>query len=630
MRSAVYCSPARLPSAVAALALFASSFFATAQADPTPQTPTCHDARTGNTFTIHAAKFAVDGSGVSDSTIGARLCVGAATGVYAVPVTDGAGGAFVVWIESSGEDCNLRIQHVLSDGTPASGWPQEGRVLCVAAGTQTQPVAAAIPSGGLWAAWKDYRDPQHPAVYFTKLSQDGTLATGFPADGSLASSGIATDPQLSADGTGGVWLAWLQGVSTSRDLRLQHFDSSGQRDVAWPAEGRVIVPPQAELTSPRLAAAASGAFFLAWRTLATGADAIRLTRFDNQGANAAGWTATGEAVANGTGNLVLGSISADSAGASIAWSEEGPDSTIARIQSYQSAGGVSPGWSAGGQRLGAIGTSSTDPFVGRAPSGLRYVGWVSYGLQDNTGNVRLLSLGVGGAPTTGWTSSGVPVTSSALDKSRPRVVPVADGVLCTWSESADPGRGGFLASAVGIRGPLPDLRSVESFPDLVRLTWAIDSPPGYQVFAERLGEEGAWLPLKELQRDATNRFVLADAEVASGQHLSYRLRLRTGDLEAVMPEVPVVVAAAVPLAIRGLHAGGGRLHLFYSVPARGESQFELFDVQGRRLLRETVKSEHAGILDQAWPVPSGVRAGVYFARLVRGRETRNGRFVLAR
>jgi len=116
------------------------------------QSISCRDARSGTSFSIRGARYSADGTAVLDSTVVAGLCIGSVNGVYAVPTSDGAGGAFIVWIESSGHDCDLRMQLVSASGGPAPGWPQEGQPLCVAAGTQTQPTVLNTGAGSVLVA----------------------------------------------------------------------------------------------------------------------------------------------------------------------------------------------------------------------------------------------------------------------------------------------------------------------------------------------------------------------------------------------------------------------------------------------------------------------------------------------
>ncbi|MCC6652175.1 MAG: hypothetical protein IT348_13565, partial [Candidatus Eisenbacteria bacterium] len=190
--------------------------------------------------------------------------------------------------------------------------------------------------------------------------------------------------------------------------------------------------------------------------------------------------------------------------------------------------------------------------------------------------------------------------------------------------------GVILSAARADLGELPELAKVEAWPDLVRIAWRTGKDARYELAAERQGEDGAWLPVSALQRSGADVLALEDREVTAGESLRYRLRLSTPELEVVTGELEIRVPASAPLAIHHLDVQRDRLRLTGSVPGRGESRFELFDVQGRRLLRDVRQHEHAGDFKLEWPVPSGVRGGVFFLRLSLGNETKTRRFVVGR
>jgi hypothetical protein len=596
----------------------------------------CRDVRTGRAFTVPAARYTAEGVVVPDSALLGRLCVGALRSTYAVPIGDGAGGACVVWIESAGEDCDLRVQHVGPTGDPAAGWPDGGRVLCAARGTQTQPVIANASEGGLWLAWKDYRDSQRSAVYLARLDAQGVPLAGFPADGLRVSGEAesASDPALVADGAGGgsgAFLIWQQGRTGVRRLLLSHYDDGGALTAGWPAEGRVLVDSLQNAVRPIATRDPAGGFTLAWVAESPGSSHLRLARFGAFGTPAAGWPADGLEITGSAAHLQPLALAADTGGVYLTWSEASDDSSRALLTHVMLTGAVYPGWPSGGRVIGIAGSTATSPALALDGAGGAYLAWADHTGESGAGDIRLERLAPGGESAAGWSADGVAVTSTATDESQPRLLALADGVLVSWSdgEGEGHGQGVILSAAMASLGALPELGSIEKWPDLVRLSWRAEGATRYGVAVERRGDDGVWLPLKELERDAGGAYVLDDHEVVAGEALTYRLRLRSPQLEVVTGEVRVDVPASTPLAIRGLAVQGGVLHLACSLPVRGESRFELFDVQGRRLLRDVRQNEHGGEITLAWPVPDGVRAGVFFARLTQSGTSRTRRFVLA-
>ena len=620
----LYCAPRVSTRTLALATAFAFALPSSASATE------CTDVRTGRTFAVPSARYSNAGELVSNESLLGRLCVGALRATHAVALSDGADGAFVLWIESVGEDCDLRIHHVGGDGSASAGWPEGGRTVCAARGTQTQPAMSLASDGGVWLAWKDYRDPHQSSVYLTRLSAGGEPAEGFPADGRHIGeeTTLASDPTMVTDPAGGAWLLWQHGRSGERDLRILHFDETGAVSAGWPSEGRVLVDAGPNAVRPTACSDAAGGVMLSWIAEAPGVSRLYLVRLNAAGQPATGWASGGLEVASSPQRLRTVALNADTSGSYVAWSEAADDSTRSYLTRVTPSGALAPAWPSAGRAIGA-GTLASAPTLALDGAGGAYVAWIGHAGEEAPGDVRLVRLDVSGSVVTDWPAEGIPVTETPLDEHRPRLLALTGGVLVSWGQDEAGGRGTVLSAALASLGALPALQSVEKRPDVVRLSWQAAPEARYAVLVERSREAGEWELVRELVRNVKGDLVLEDREVTPAEVLTYRLRLRTTEIDVVTSEVQVEVPAATPLTIRGLSVDGGVLHLAYSVPSRAEARFELFDVQGRRLLRDVRQSEHAGDQTLQWPKPPGLRAGVFFARLTQAGESRTRRFVLA-
>ena len=595
------------------------------------QATTCRDVRTGRPFTMPSARYSAAGVAVEDQSLLGRLCLGSARATYAVPISDGAQGAGVVWIESAGENCDLRVQHVGSSGAPLEGWPEGGRVLCDAPGTQTQPCIANAAAGGLWLAWKDYREPQRSAIYMAHLDATGMAVTGYPEGGVLVSdpAGPASDPALIADEAGGVWLIWQQGRVGARTIRVKHFGGGGGLSPGWEEAGRVMTPAMEDAVHPTVAKDPARGFTLAWVARQSAGNQLRVARIDAAGARAPGWPAQGRLLASSQYALMPSALVVDTSGVLLSWSEFMEDSGAVRVTRLSLDSDSPAGWVEGGRVLGD-GAQVSGTTLASDGAGGAYLAWSGTAADSASAGIQLLRVGASGNAVMGWPVEGVRIPGSGMGSYRPRLLGVEGGVLASWSESAGSSEGVIMSAAMVSLGELPELAKVEAWPDLVRIAWKTGKDARYELAAERQGEDGVWLPVGALQPNETGTVVLEDREVNAGESIHYRLRLSTPELEVVTGELEIRVPASAPLAIHHLDVQSGRLRLTGSVPGRGESRFELFDVQGRRLLRDVRQHDHAGEFKLDWPVPSGVRAGVFFLRLSLGNETRTRRFVVGR
>ncbi len=589
-------------------------------------TKECVDVRTGRSFSIPAQRLAADGAVVSELGLLDQLCVGALSATYAVPLSDGAGGAYVVWIEPTAEDCDLRIQHVAAGGERSAGWPEGGRVLCAASGTQTQPVVARAANGHLWAAWSDYRDAGGSAIYVLEMTDTGEPVTGQPPGGTQVSTfeSPASSPQLIPASENGMWLVWQQGNARAHRLWIRRLDSSGGFSGAHP-----FTDLSADAVHPAAVACSTGSLAVAWSQRSGNSSDLRVLCLDAAGSASTGWPQAGEVLARSEGFLLPVSVVSANAGLFVTWCELFEDSSAARAVGIDRNGVPSAGWPSGGLALSVAG-GAMHPAACADGAGGAYFAWVGPGAPGDPDGVHVLRVDHMGAAVPSWPGGGVAVTASSAGAHHPRLLPTPDGVIVSWGESEGSAEGTVLGAAMAGFSSVPEVESVEKWPDLVRIAWRAHEAPSYSTIVERQEPDGDWTPIRELVGDEHGRLLLEDREVVAGALVTYRLRLIAPQQDLVLAELRVEVPAQAPLALRGLTTRNGRLYMFGSVSTRAASRFELFDVQGRRLLRDVRAHEHAGDVVMDWPLPDGVRAGVFFARFSQGRETKTRRFVLRR
>jgi hypothetical protein len=158
---------------------------------------------------IYAQRVHSDGS-TGWATDGVALCT--APGIQELPkiASDGSGGAIAVWTDSrndSGDFPNDDIysQRVYSDGTMA--WATDGITLCSLSREQRHPEIVSDGMGGAIVVWDDMRSLKTD-IYVQQMYSDGTFA--WPQDGYLicGANYFQDDPSITEDGTGGVIVAW--------------------------------------------------------------------------------------------------------------------------------------------------------------------------------------------------------------------------------------------------------------------------------------------------------------------------------------------------------------------------------------------------------------------------------------
>lgn len=173
----------------------------------------------------------VNGSGVEQWTAdGARVCLASAIQYEPKIATDGAGGAFVTWYDRRSILFDVYLQRINASGNEV--FTSGGIVVCNAVDTQRYPRITADGAGGAIVTWEDFRDQSDKSsLYAQRINASGNRvwpnAQGVPI---RTLSGYSTNPVIVSDGMEGAIISWLdsrnQAVS-GQDVYVQRIDRLG-------------------------------------------------------------------------------------------------------------------------------------------------------------------------------------------------------------------------------------------------------------------------------------------------------------------------------------------------------------------------------------------------------------------
>src|SRR5437899_4021876 len=126
--------------------------------------------------------------------------------------SDREGGAIVVWIDLRTYDAtqtDIYAQHVTAKGRIAPGWPAEGFPVCTDPAYQYDPKVIPDGAGGAYMTWIDARFGILD-IYLQRLTAAGAIAPGWTPNGIRVcpSPGYQDAPKLVPDGAGGVFVVW--------------------------------------------------------------------------------------------------------------------------------------------------------------------------------------------------------------------------------------------------------------------------------------------------------------------------------------------------------------------------------------------------------------------------------------
>jgi hypothetical protein len=220
-----------------------------------------------------------------------------AENTFGTIASDGQGGCYIVWedprLPANGYD--IFTQHLTSTGAVASGWPVNGLQLTNQLGDQRQASVVSDDAGGAIVAWQGTLPNNDHDIFASRLLSNGTLATGWSANGNVVCStpDDQSRPVLTKDGAGGAIVAWQDGRGV--DVYAQHIRSDGTVDPQWPANGAAVAPADSSQLSPEITSDGNGGAFVVWadnRTVATAPD-IYAQHVTSSGVHDPNWLSDG-------------------------------------------------------------------------------------------------------------------------------------------------------------------------------------------------------------------------------------------------------------------------------------------------------------------------------------------------
>ncbi len=532
-----------------------------------------------------------------------NLPVCTATGDQLNPaiVSDGAGGAIVVWADARSGNKDIYAQRVSADGIAL--WTAGGVVLCAAPGDQTNPTLIADGLGGAIAAWHDIRSGTNYDIYARQVSADGTPQG--TADGVVVCINTAhqTFPTLASDGAGGAIVTWFDIRSSNYDIYAQRFAAGAAQ---WTADGVAICTAARHQEYPTIVPDGTGGAIITWFDQRTGPN---YTFSDIYAQRIAGdgtvqWSADGVPLCTATGDQSNPTIVSDGAsGAIVTWFDY--RSGNYDIYSQRVAANGSVEWTSDGVALSTAPGEQAYPTIVSDGVGGAIATWRDYSsaIDYDIYAQRVNSLGA-----IQWTVNGVPVCVAPDNQYDPTIASdAAGGAIITWYDY----RSG--ESNVYARRILPN-GSPQWLADGVALCTA----SGSQI-----------VPV--IAPDGSGGAIVTWYDSRGGDYDIYAQRVDQGGVVGGALRVDVPIEAGVAFALEPLRPNptrGNSLKLHFTLPAEAPASLQMVDVRGRLVASREVGSLGAG--RHAVDLTAGRRlpAGIYLVRLRQGGLQRVTRAVV--
>ena len=238
---------------------------------------------------------------------------------------DGTGGAIFVWFDISTPDFDIFAQRIDATGQPV--WGDKGLPVCTGNGNQGGPVVCPDGSGGAYVVWPDHRDDPNifasADIYGQRISATGNLLWEENGISICNHPANQQKPQTRSDGAGGLMVVWQDDRDVFFDIYAQRLNGDGKP--MWEANGIVACAAAGEQREPHLVPIDSQGVIIYWRDFRedygnTTADAIYAQRIDADGKSL--WAFNGIPVCTADGDQISPQVIADGkGGAFIVWSD---------------------------------------------------------------------------------------------------------------------------------------------------------------------------------------------------------------------------------------------------------------------------------------------------------------------
>ena len=275
--------------------------------------------------------------------------------------SDGTGGAIIVWADYRTDAGNIYAQRIDSFGYVR--WTSGGVAICTTQNKQLYPKIISDGKGGAIIVWDDQRTGNYSGnIYAQRINGNGQVL--WTTNGVLVRNPVAYSPVITTDGDGGAIIAWRDDRAGSvdvADIYAQRIDSSGT--LKWtPATGVPICTSAGQQLGAIIVSDDSGGAVIAWQyTRSDGTPNIYAQRVNSSGQ--VKWTANGVPIAVAAGYYQQSpSMINVNGGAIISWVDSRFTNRMIFAQRVNAFGAIQ--WTSGGFPVSnALWDISTSPGI---------------------------------------------------------------------------------------------------------------------------------------------------------------------------------------------------------------------------------------------------------------------------
>jgi predicted lipoprotein with Yx(FWY)xxD motif len=375
--------------------------------------------------------------------------------------SDGEGGALIAWMDDSAGDYDVWAQRMDATGGPE--WGLGCVLVCAATGDQQAPAVISDGAGGAFIVWEDDRTGELD-IYAQRVNAEGVpqwLEDGVPI---CTIEDDQSNLDVVSDGAGGAIITWHDLRFTYEDVFAQRVDGAG--NVLWGANGvEVHVHNGSHQTYPALVSDGAGGAIIAWTDnrfpTPRGFD-VCAQRLDDEGVML--WGPDGVLLCGADYEQRYPAVVSDGAGgAVVTWSDH-RNGVYEIFAQRVDTDGV-PQWAADGVALSTAGNNQYDQAVVSDGAGGAVVTWFAW-----TGGWRVFAQRIDAGGTILWDPQAVSLCTSPGNQEYPKIASDGDGgAIVAWRDYRSLAHYDIYAQRVTRQGfwglPAAAITSVQDVPE---------------------------------------------------------------------------------------------------------------------------------------------------------------------
>jgi hypothetical protein len=422
-------------------------------------------------------------------------------------VSDGAGGAIIVWEENASAPTSRDIIAQRIDASGNVTWHASGVVVSAAVGDQRFPTMTADGLGGAIIVWYDGRDTE-THIYAQRLDAGGQIQWAVDGLPLCTAPGNQWDPVIVGDGSGGAIIVWYEArFDTAADIFAQRISAGGT--VQWTANGVPLCTARNGQVAPVIIEDDAGGAVVSWMDFRNGVVEVFSQRISHAGLTL--WQADGVRLCDVSDFQYWPTMTNDGSGGAIVTWQDFRAAMISDIYAQRISGVGVNQWSPSGVGICTAADYQYRPQIIADGALGAILSWYDYrnGVNADIYAQRVSSLGA-----SLWTPNGVLICGAPNDQHFPSIVKDGrGGAVIGWQDR----RGGANAdiyaqqcNSSGVLGFPIDGIAVSTAVNVQQLPRLVSNFSGGTILAWEDGRTGT------RQDIFAHRIVLANTDASFG------------------------------------------------------------------------------------------------------------------